>query len=331
MSSQQDQHQTTVSTPWAPQQAALTNAFTQAGNALTQAQGATAPTDYTAQFTPAQLATFQQMLGYANGNSLPGTQGTAGATNIGTGTAANSGALSGFQNFDPTSALSTPNVLSTAQAYMSGQDIPAQVRAAMQQGVETARDTTLPGIEQSAATSGNTDSSRTGVAQGIVQRGLAENAQNLTGALTNQAWNNAITSALSTGNSTNAATLQKLQDLGVLGSSASSAGNTGIDSSINNQGSLFNIGENAGQGQQAANQANLTNQLQQYQAGITDPFAPINNYMGIIGTNNWGGTSTTDGTTTTTPSALSVIGGLLGTAGQAAGMAGGLGWKPLGK
>jgi hypothetical protein len=52
--------------------------------------------------------------------------------------------------------------------------------------------------------------------------------------------------------------------------------------------------------------------------------------MGIIGTNNWGGQTTGTSTTTKTPSAWEVMGGLLGTAGSAAKGLGGLGWKPFG-
>ena len=329
MSGSQQQQSTTVSTPWAPQQAALENAFSKAGTALDQAQSAVSPTDFTAQFNPDQLATFKSMLGYANGNTLPGQVGSNAGTNLGVGSSATQGALSGYNSFDPTANLSNPSVLNTAQAYMSGQNIPAQVRQAMQQGVETARDTTLPGIEQSAATSGNTDSSRTGVAQGIVERGLGETATNLTGALTNQAWNNAINSAINTGNGQNAAVLQKLQSLGVLGNNASTTGGSNATGSIGDQGNLYALAQNAGGGEQAATQADLTNQLQRWQQQTNGPFAALNNYMGIVGSNNWGGTSTTNGTTTTTPSAFSIIGGLLGGAGSMAGMAGGLGWKPL--
>jgi hypothetical protein len=71
-------------------------------------------------------------------------------------------------------------------------------------------------------------------------------------------------------------------------------------------------------GQNAAAQAALTNQLQQYQFGSQAPWTPIQNLMGIIGSNNWGGNTSTTGTSTTTstPSAWQVLGGLLGAAGS---------------
>jgi len=81
------------------------------------------------------------------------------------------------------------------------------------------------------------------------------------------------------------------------------------------------MGENAGQGEQAAQQANLTNQQQQYQSGFSDPFDALRQYMGIIGTQNWGSNSTGSSTTQTSPSAWSVIGGLLGGLGGGAGLA----------
>jgi hypothetical protein len=327
-SQQQSQSQTS---PWQPQASALTSAFNNANAAYGQASQAVAPTNYVSQFTPDQLSTFHNMLGYANGNTLPTTQGNAGATNVNNGTNASAGALTGLQNFNPSTATSAPSLINTATQYMHGQNIPAEVQAAMLSGEQTARNVTLPGVVQNAAIGGNADSSRNGIAQGLVEQGLAEQAGALSGQLGSQAFQNGLTLASNNANTTNAAELQALQNWGVLGNSTTNAGTNLGNSSVNNAGSLYGIAENAGQGEQAAAQAALDNQLKQYQAQVSDPYAPLNGLMGIIGSNNWGSNSSGTSTTTTTPSAFSVIGGLLGGAGSLASGFGDLGWQPFGK
>jgi len=328
MSSTQQQQSSSTTTPWAPQAAALTSAFSNANSAYGQASQAQAPTNYTAQFTPDQLATFHRMLGYANGTS------TAPLTNAGNssataGSTGASDALSGLNSYNP-SATNNPAALNAAaNEYVSGQNIPAEVQNAMLAANQNARDVTLPGIEQDAAISGNADSSRNGIAQGLVERGLAEQAGALSGTLQSQAYQNGLQLAENQANNNNTNYLSALSNEGNIGTNTLNAGTNAANSGISDQGALYSIASNAGAGEQAANQAQLTNELQQYQAQVQDPYAALNGYMGIIGSNNWGAQSNGTSTTETTPSALSVIGGLLGAAAGGAQMAGGLGWKPF--
>lgn len=319
--------QSTTTPGFAPQNADLTTAFNDANGALSQAQQAQAPTNYTATMTPDQLATFQSILGYTNGNTTPGSQAAAGNTNTTNGTNATAGALTGLGNYNPSASNNPQSLVDAANSYVAGQNIPAQVAQATQQANEQARDVTLPQIEQNAQMTGNTNSSRTGIADGLVQRGLAENAQNLSGALSSQAFANGLNLAENQANSNNTAALTALTNEGNIGNTTTSTGVNANNSSINNQGALYGLAENAGQGEQQNNQENLTNQQQQYQAAVNDPFAALQNYYGIVGANNWG--QTTNGTTTTTPSITSILGGLLGAGGSAAGTAGSLGWKPF--
>lgn len=321
-SSSQTTNSSSSSQPgWAPQVADLTNAFSLANGALSQAQGAQAPTNYTAQFTPDQLATFKSMLGYSN-NTNTGNLNTSGNTNVTNGTNATGAALTGLNGFNP-SATNNPAALEqAASSFVQGQNIPAEVAQATQQANQTANQVTLPQITQNANIGGNADSSRTGIAQGLVEQGLAENAQNLSGALTSQAYSNGLNLAENQANTNNAQSLSALTNEGSLGNNATNTGTNAVSNGINDQGALYSIGENAGQGEQASNQAQLTNELQQYQAALQDPFAALNEYYGIVGSNNWGQNTTGQSTTESSPSAWSVLGGLLGGAGS---LAGGLG------
>jgi hypothetical protein len=329
MSSETTKNSSSQTTPWAPQAGALTDIFNNAANAYGTASQATAPTNFTAQFTPDQLATFKSMLGYANGNTTPANQAAAGGALTNAGVTGATGALTGLAGYDPTKLNNPGALIDQANQYASGQNIDAEVANSMLPALQQARDVTLPGIEQNAATSGNTNSSRTGIADGLVQRGLAEQATNLGATLRNQAFTNGLALASGNANSNNSDILTALNSRLTGGTNAANSGINAGNTSINNAGTLYSLAENAGQGQQAADQANLTNQAQQFQSKTSDPYAALKQYYSILGANNWGRNTTGTETDTTTPSAWSVMGGLLGAAGSAAGLGGTLGWKPF--
>jgi hypothetical protein len=311
------QQQNSSSTPWGPQAAALTGAFSDAQNAYGTASQAKAPTDFVAQFTPDQLKTFQSMLGYGNNTSTAGTSATGGALQT-AGTNATTGALSGLANYDPTKLNNTQSISDAAKQYADNQNIGAQTAAATNQAMETARDVTMPGIEQNAAMTGNSNSSRTGIAQGLVQRSLAENAQNTYNSLYGQAYGNGLNIASSNANANNANSLGALTGAAGAGTTAANSGVNASSSAINDQGNLFNLAGTGATGGQQAQQANLDNQQAQFQSGTQSPYAALQGLMGIIGANNWGSNSTGTSTTTKTPSAFETIGGLLGAGASAA-------------
>jgi hypothetical protein len=318
------------STPWKPQAAALTDAFQKAQSAYTTSSQAQAPTDFVAQFTPDQLATFRSMLGYANGNTSPATTSATGTALQTAGTNATQGALSGLSNFDPTKLNNTQSIIDAAKQYADGQDIDAQTRKATQQARETVRDITLPGISQNAAISGNTNSSRTGVAEGLVNRALAENVADTRNSLYSNAFANGLNLASSNANANNASTLGALSSAAGQGTNAENSGVNASSAGINDQTNLFSLANAAGTGEQNANQADLNNQQAQYQSLVSSPYASLQQLMSIIGSQKWGQDTTGTATQSTTPSAMSVIGGLLGGVGSLAGTAGGLGWRPFG-
>jgi hypothetical protein len=317
-SSEKDTTTTGKQDPWAPQAAALTSAFGNAQDAYGKASGAVAPTDFTAQMSPAQLAAFQQMIQQGGNLGVSNTQADTAGTLQGAGTNGVTGALSGLAGYDTTKLNNTGSLTNAASQYVAGQDIPAQVRAAMQGATETARDVTMPGIEQNAALGGNTNSSRTGIADGLVQRGLAEQSANLQGSLSSQAYQHALDLASSNANANNTSALGALNSQGVIGNAAAGTGVNAGNSSVATQGALSNEAAAGGAGLTAADQANLTNQQQQFASQTQSPYAALQGLMGIIGTNNWGNTTSGTSNTTSTPSAWDTISGLMSAGGSAA-------------
>jgi hypothetical protein len=307
----------TSQSSYAGQVSDLNQAFKDAMGAYSSAGGASAPSDFIASFSPEQLQSFRSMIGYGNNNTVPNAQANNGTSLSNAGTGGVNGALTGLQGFDPTKNNNASSIVDTARHYMEGQNIPAQVKAAMQNATETARDVTLPGIAQNAAMTGNTNSSRTGVAEGIVQRSLAEQSANLENSLTSQSFKDALNLAQSQAQSNNNDQLAALNGQGAIGNAAAGTGNTAQDSSVKNMITQLSASANGGAGLTAAQQAQLDNALKQYQAGVTEPFAPLQQLMSIIGgnygqTTNTTGTSTTNGTTTNNPSLMSDIGSVAG-------------------
>lgn len=315
----------TAQSSYSGQVSDLNAAYDAALKAFQTSGQATAPTNYVAPFDPSQLDAFRSMIGYGNNNTLPNAQAGTGTAVAGSGAAGTQGALAGLAGYDP-GATNNPNTLvDAAKQYMAGQDIPAQVRQAMQSGVETARDVTLPGIEQGAALTGNTNSSRVGnggIADGLVERGLAETGANLTGALSSNAFQNGLQLAQQQAQNNNTGKLGALSAEGTVGNTAGLVGNTQQNSSVLNMIQQLTAAANGGAGLTAGQQASLDNMLKQYQAGVTAPYAPLDQLMQIISgntgqTTNTTGTQTGTGTMTSSPSLVSDIGSVMGMLGKA--------------
>jgi hypothetical protein len=151
----------------------------------------------------------------------------------------------------------------------------------MQGAKETVRDVTLPGISQNAAISNNSSSSRAGIAEGLVQRGLAEQQANLQNSLTGQAFNNGLTLASNNANANNQAALSAATSAAGQGSNAVNTGQNAYSGALNNTGTANNI-----------NQGNYNN-------NVSNAYAALQQYMNLIGGTNWGTTTNTSGNSQT--------------------------------
>lgn len=246
-----------------PQANDLTNAFNQANGALTTAQGVQAPTG-----TAANL----------NGNGALSSNGVN-LSNSGTNAASSGlGALTGFN----AGSTNNPQAISDAATqYANNQNIGAQTAAATNQAMEQVRDVALPGIQQNAAASGNSDSSRSGIAQGLVERSLAENTQNTYNSLYGQAYGNGLNLAQTQANNNNGLNLNAANSAAGQGTNAANAGSSVYGGALNNTGTANNI-----------NQGNYNN-------GVGNAYSALQQYMNLIGGTNWGTTTSTSGNSQT--------------------------------
>lgn len=298
-STSSNQGTSSTQSSYAPQVADLNRAFTDAMGAYGASSSARAPTDFTASFSPEQLQAYQNMVGFSGDTTVANGQASAASALTNAGVGGTNGSLTGLAGFNPYASNNPDALVAAANKFVGGQDIDSQVRLAMQGGMEQARDVTLPGIEQNAAMTGNTNSSRTGIADGLVQRGLAEQAANLGGSLRSQAFQHGLTLAQQQAAGNNTSQLSALTGEGVIGNAAANAGNAAGNSSIANLIQQLSAGAAGGAGLTAAQQAQLTNALQKYQSGVTAPFAPLSTLLGTIG-GNYGQTTNASSTGTGT-------------------------------
>jgi hypothetical protein len=245
---------------WAPQVGALTNAYDQAGGALANAQSVATP-------NPGATADLTGNGALANNGLNLSNTGTAGAYS----------AITGLQGYDPTKQNNTGSIIDSANQYVAGQNIDGQVNDAMLNAKQQARDVTLPGIQQNAAIGNNTDSSRNGIAQGLVERGLAEQSANLGSTLRNAAYGQGLQLAQQQAQNNNTGTLSALQSLGLVGTQDANTGSNIYSGSLNNTGTANNI-----------NQGNYTN-------SVGNAYAALQPYMNLFGSTNWGSNTNATG------------------------------------
>jgi hypothetical protein len=305
---------TSTTKPLEWQANALEGAFGKAKTALNQAQKAPTPDSFVAQFGPEQLAVFNKMMGYANGDT-GGALSSAGSNSA-------VGGFNGLNDFTPKGG--TDYNIAAATAYANNPAIDGMVTSAMRDSTRQVNEQTLPGIGRDAASTGNVNSNRRAISEGIVQRGLADKTADVSSQLRGAAYQDGLSLAQKESQATNDSTLQALL-------ARISGGTNATSSGMDVTKDQFNLAGLGIAGQQDAKQAVSNEQQAQYQFGVDSPFAALNNYYNIIGNKNWGGTTNATGTanttTTATPSMLDSIGKAISMGGTVFG-SGGLNWLP---
>jgi hypothetical protein len=232
-----------------------------------------------------------------------------GSTSLTTGQGATDSALKGLTAYTNSDTLD--NTISGAQKVAAGFDVPGAVKAAMYDANTEASDETLPSLYRGAAGSGNINSDRTALAEGVVKKGLATKAADLSAELQNSAYN----TGLSTAQRDTTSLLGALSDLGTLGGQSTTTGNDALSSGITSAASNFGIGAAGAEDNQSLAQDVIDNDKAKYDSSTDYTWDQLAKYYGITGSGNWGSEESSTKKTTNTPSTLSTIGSGLGAAG----------------
>lgn len=301
---------TTKSEPWAPQGDALKDIFAKAG-ALYNSKAGTPwyEGDLYANMDPQTAQAIKSMLAYTQGQG----QNTADTlTKNGQALAdPNSflGAIDKFQSgasVDPTQAN-----IKAATAYANNPAIDGMIDAASRDVRRNLYENTVPGIDRAASGSGNINSSRAGVAQGIAMRGAQDQIGDISSNIRGDAYNRGL--ALAEGaRDTNLSALG--QSAGLYGSAfgqGTGSLQAGNETAYGNFGRAID-GSSLFQKDQ---QGQLDADFQRWLGNDTRAADLLKQYYGIVGSNNWGGTSTS-----TQKSSGSIFGSLLGGLATASGL-----------
>lgn len=312
-----DKQQTTQSSeqtkdPWAPQIPYLEQAFNTASGIYNQGAGNLYNGPQVAQFTPDQLATAQRMVGYGNNSAPAASTGAAGTTLTSAGTNGVTDALNHLASFKPGGG--TQSNIDAAGLYADNPYISGQVQAAMRDSINNANENVLPQIARNAEAGGNINSNRTAIANGIVQRGLNQQAGDISANLRGNAYNTGLQLAEQNSEATNNNILDAFKSLGAIGGDAATTGVNANTASIGQQGSLFDIANQGGATEQAANQAQIDNNKATNEYSTDRLNQLLAQMFGVVGGTGYGGTQTGTGTSTVEkqPGALSIAGGVLG-------------------
>lgn len=274
-----------ANSPWSASQPYIAGEFGPAQDALNKALGMGVYSGQrVASLNPYQTQGADQAAAWANG---PGQQTAntffnSGQAMTGAGTNFGSNASQLFQQ--ATQGDPTQGFLSTASQYANNPYVNQMIDSANLDVSRDLNETQLPSLALGAAGSGNTDSTRTGVAQALLesraQQNMLANASNIRG----QMFNTGLGMAQTQYNT------QQQQALGANGQlgSAFQLGNAALLNGQQANGNNFDQLQAAGGVFQNQNQNQLNADQQQFNDQQTVPLNLIGQYMNVIN-GKWGG------------------------------------------
>lgn len=302
-----------VQNPWGPQSNYLKDIFSAAqGTYNNLSKVDPYKGDMIAGFRPEQLQQFNNMIGYANSSPAAKDLYSYGTNAAQSGQGAMNYGLSGLQGFNP---MDTAGTIADAGMYADNPYLSSMVDAAMRDANRSTYEENIPQVRRQAALSGNTNSSRTGAREAILERGNMDRAADVSASLRGDAYSQGIQAA----QAQRAQELARLGDVTSQGTNASALGTGNLSNSVAAMSDLFGIGTAGGEGLRAADQATLDNSYakwQQQQAQNQLQWDALNNYFNLVGSKNWGGTTKATGSsnktadTETNPSLASILGGI---------------------
>jgi hypothetical protein len=276
-----------ANSPWSQAQPYISGEFGNAQNALHNALGMGTNSTYdgerVAGLNPYQIQGANQTAAYANGNGIN----TAnqffntgmGLTNTGSAYGANAQGLLAQAQQDPTQGF-----MNYANGLANSSMADNLITAANRDASRSLNESQLPSLAVQAAGNGNTDSTRTGVTQAILQRNASEQMADTAAQIRGQLFNTGLQTAQSQYNANSDRALNANQQVG-------NAYQLGSQSLINGQqanGNNFDQLTAAGglfQGQQQ----NVDNAaMQQFKEQQTTPLNLYGQYMNVIN-GKWGG------------------------------------------
>lgn len=214
--------------------------------------------------------------GAANANALTGNGISllaSGGANLG----AASNRLSGFNPSDPTQANIT-----NAGLYANNPALDGAIDAASRDVTRNLSEVELPGINRNSVSGGNTNSTRTGIAEGIALRGAGDRIGDIASNMRYDAYNNGLSLAEQARSTNQADWLQANSQLGALSNNAIAQGMAGIGNGQGLAYDNFDAQTAAGGLYQKDAQGNLDESFAKWQGQDMRAWDLLNRYQGMI-------------------------------------------------
>lgn len=263
--------------------------------------------DTYAKMSPEARAALEAMRGFASGTGL-GAGNSISA--IGSSLVGNIDRSSGL--IDDYLSSSSPEAL-TAQANKFANDpfLQQRIDAAAGDVRRNLTENILPSIDRNASAGGNINSSRAGIASGIAQRGAQTDIMNIGANMRSEAFDRGLSLAKGAAESR----LTAADAFGNLGRTGIDALGRGAEVGY---GAFDRINQ-AGALEQLDRQGSLDADFKKWQGEDQREWDILSRYMGIVGSNQWGQSGTSSGTSKTKEQGSifnSLIGGALSLAGS---------------
>jgi hypothetical protein len=282
-----DATKTETQDPWKVQQPYLLGGFQGATNNYTDAmKNPVYQGDLYAGLNPMQQGAINGIQGFATGAGANAANGVLNAS-MGMMPSASNGmtnAANGLLNMS--SQDPTQGNIQAAGAYANNPFLNDSIDAASRDVTRNLTEQVLPGINRVGSGTGNTNSTRTGIAEGLALRGAQDRIGDISATMRGDAWNK----GLATSEAARQANMQGV-------SSAGGLYNNAMDNALRGAATGSTLGYNnldalskAGGMLQTDAQGNLNADLQQYMNNQQMPSQWLDNYMQAI-KGNYGGTT----------------------------------------
>ena len=299
-----------TTSPWSVQQPYLKTGFNSAAGLYNQYMGSPwYQGQLYAGMNPYQTGAASGAANYAMGQGMGLSQGMVNDSQqfLGQSPAylAAANRLSNWNPSDPTQS----NIASAGQ-YADNPYLNGAIDAASRDVTRNLTEDVLPGINRGAAAGGNTNSTRTGIAEGIALRGAQDRIGDISSTIRADAYNNGLSMAENARQS-NMGNWLNAQGMGL--DALNSAIGRGMD--LRNQGmqgtvNMYDLLGRAGDKYQQDAQGYADANYQRWQGQYNQPWDLLSRYMGAVGGTNWG--SQTQNSTIQPGSTMGAIQGALG-------------------
>lgn len=276
------QTSSTTSAPWSEQQPYLKAGMADAAYQYGQQRGSPYYTgDMYANMDPRTSQALNGIFAYQpQGQTNSSTLTGAGTQLVGAGSQGMVDAASRLSGFNP--ADPTQQNITNAGLYANNPAIDAAIDAASRDVTRNLTEVELPGINRNAVGTGNTNSTRAGIAEGIALRGAGDRIGDIAANMRFDAFNNGLNLAEQARATNQGDYLNSQQQAGGLYNSATGQGIVGINNGQGLAYDNFDAAAAAGGLYQQDQQGNLDEAFAKWQGQDQRPWELLNKYQGAI-------------------------------------------------